>query len=106
MYKAADVDEIFDAISYSKGSTVIRMLQSWLGGADGPLLLSLSLSHISVARTGKEPFRKGLVAYLAKFKYSNAVTQDLWDALSASSGKDVASVMNGVSRKKQICDSF
>ena len=27
----AEVDEIFDAISYSKGASVIRMLHSWIG---------------------------------------------------------------------------
>lgn len=28
---AAEIDEIFDAISYRKGASVIRMLQSFLG---------------------------------------------------------------------------
>lgn len=28
---AAEIDEIFDAISYRKGASVIRMLQSYLG---------------------------------------------------------------------------
>ena len=29
----AEVDEIFDAISYSKGASVIRMLHDWIGDA-------------------------------------------------------------------------
>jgi puromycin-sensitive aminopeptidase len=28
---AGEIDEIFDAISYRKGASVIRMLQSYLG---------------------------------------------------------------------------
>lgn len=28
---ASEIDEIFDAISYRKGASVIRMLQSYLG---------------------------------------------------------------------------
>lgn len=56
-----EVNQIFDAISYSKGSSVIKMLENWLG---------------------HEVFRKGLVHYIKKFSYSNAVTSDLWDSLS------------------------
>jgi puromycin-sensitive aminopeptidase len=73
IHKAADVAEIFDAISYSKGCAVIRMLQGWLGA---------------------EPFRQGLIAYLDKHKYGNATTDDLWHALGAASKMDVASAMN------------
>ena len=57
----AEIDQIFDAISYDKGSSVIRMLENWLGA---------------------EVFRNGLVHYLDTYKYSNAVTQNLWDSLS------------------------
>eukprot|EP01127_Copromyxa_protea_P012138 TRINITY_DN3126_c0_g1_i1.p1 TRINITY_DN3126_c0_g1~~TRINITY_DN3126_c0_g1_i1.p1 ORF type:complete len:867 (-),score=252.09 TRINITY_DN3126_c0_g1_i1:54-2654(-) len=71
--KARDINEIFDAISYCKGASVIRMVSNYLG---------------------EEAFRKGLNIYLNRFKYSNAVTSDLWQALSEGSGKDVNSVMN------------
>jgi len=71
--KARDINEIFDAISYCKGASVIRMVSNYLG---------------------EENFRKGLNIYLNRFKYSNAVTSDLWKALSEGSGKDVTSVMN------------
>ncbi|KAL9657029.1 hypothetical protein ABK040_014577 [Willaertia magna] len=70
---AAEVDEIFDAISYSKGCCVIRMLINYLG---------------------IEPFRKGMVHYLNKYKWSNAETEHLWSCLSEISGKDVSSIMN------------
>lgn len=40
---ADEIDEIFDAISYRKGASVIRMLQSYLGAECfqvGPLIFS------------------------------------------------------------------
>lgn len=70
---AAEVDEIFDAISYSKGSCIIRMLVSYLG---------------------EEGFRRGMAAYVRKHLFSNAKTVDLWDSLSeANGGKPVTRVM-------------
>ena len=68
-----EVDEIFDAISYSKGAAVIRMLHDYIGDDD---------------------FRKGMNAYLTKHKYSNTFTEDLWAALGEASGKPVAEIMN------------
>lgn len=76
----AEIDQIFDAISYNKGASVIRMLENWLG---------------------EETFRLGLVDYLNKFKYQNAVTNNLWDSLSYAANLsnpaekiDVASVID------------
>ncbi|XP_067928547.1 puromycin-sensitive aminopeptidase-like [Watersipora subatra] len=69
----AEVDEIFDAISYNKGASVIRMLHSWIGD---------------------EAFRKGLNQYLSKFAYKNAFTEDLWDSLAEASGKPVREVLS------------
>ncbi|KAL3855249.1 hypothetical protein ACJMK2_014465 [Sinanodonta woodiana] len=68
----SEIDEIFDAISYSKGAAVIGMLHNYIGDAD---------------------FRKGMNHYLNKFKYCNAYTEDLWDALESASGKPVRAVM-------------
>lgn len=67
-----EIDEIFDVISYSKGSCVIRMLAAYMG---------------------LETFRKGLVRYLNKFQYRNALTEDLWDSLAEESGLPVREVM-------------
>ncbi|XP_039666978.1 puromycin-sensitive aminopeptidase [Perca fluviatilis] len=69
----SEVDEIFDAISYSKGASVIRMLHHY---------------------TGDEDFRKGMNAYLLKFQHKNASTEDLWDCLEQASGKPIAAVMS------------
>ncbi|KAK8660804.1 hypothetical protein V6N13_051713 [Hibiscus sabdariffa] len=70
---AAEIDEIFDAISYRKGASVIRMLQSYLGA---------------------ECFQKSLASYIKKHAYSNAKTEDLWAALEEGSGEPVTKLMN------------
>uniref|UniRef100_A0A6B2KY43 Aminopeptidase n=1 Tax=Arcella intermedia TaxID=1963864 RepID=A0A6B2KY43_9EUKA len=70
---ARKVDEIFDAISYAKGASVILMIESALG---------------------EEPFRKGLNIYLNRFKYGNAHTEDLWQGLTEGSGKKVSNIMD------------
>lgn len=67
------ISEIFDAISYYKGASVIRMLHAYLG---------------------EEAFQKGLRVYLARFQYGNATTDDLWAALSEASGKPVKETMD------------
>ncbi|NWQ83739.1 PSA aminopeptidase, partial [Columbina picui] len=69
----SEVDEIFDAISYSKGASVIRMLHDYIGDED---------------------FRKGMNLYLTKFQQKNAATEDLWESLEKASGKPIAAVMN------------
>uniref|UniRef100_A0A671NVQ0 Puromycin-sensitive aminopeptidase n=1 Tax=Sinocyclocheilus anshuiensis TaxID=1608454 RepID=A0A671NVQ0_9TELE len=69
----SEVDEIFDAISYSKGASVIRMLHNYIGDED---------------------FRMGMNAYLLKFQHKNASTEDLWECLEQASGKPIAAVMN------------
>ncbi|CDH16259.1 probable Alanine/arginine aminopeptidase [Zygosaccharomyces bailii ISA1307] len=71
--RADEINQIFDAISYSKGSSVLRMVSKWLG---------------------EDTFIKGVSQYLQKFKYGNAQTVDLWDSLSEASGKDVRKVMD------------
>lgn len=65
---ALEVDQIFDSISYLKGSSVIRMLSAHLG---------------------VDTFLRGVSNYLKAHAYGNARTVDLWSALSEASGKDV-----------------
>ncbi|GFN99973.1 puromycin-sensitive aminopeptidase [Plakobranchus ocellatus] len=69
----AEIDEIFDTISYSKGACLIRMLQAYIGD---------------------EAFRKGMTLYLTRHKFSNTKTSDMWAAMGEASGMDVASVMD------------
>lgn len=70
--RADEVNQIFDAISYSKGSCVLRMISKYIG---------------------EETFLEGIRRYLKKHAYGNTQTEDLWAALSDASGKDVQKVM-------------
>ncbi|KJE94030.1 aminopeptidase 2 [Capsaspora owczarzaki ATCC 30864] len=70
---SGEINEIFDAISYSKGSSVIRMLEAYLGPTD---------------------FCNGLRLYMKRHRFGNAKTADLWKALAEASGKPVEQVMN------------
>lgn len=72
VHHPSEISEIFDAISYEKGASIIRMLASYLG---------------------EENFREGLRNYLNKHKYSNATTVDLWNSLGKASGKNVKKIM-------------
>lgn len=71
--RADEINQIFDAISYSKGSSLLKMISRWLG---------------------EDIFIKGVSNYLKKHKWGNTKTSDLWEALSEVSGKDVIKVMN------------
>ncbi|TDH66031.1 uncharacterized protein CCR75_001396 [Bremia lactucae] len=64
----SEVDEIFDAISYNKGSSIVRMLSEYLG---------------------RDVFYRGVHDYLVKFRYQNTETEDLWEALEKVSGQQL-----------------
>ncbi len=66
-----EIEEIFDAISYSKGGSVLRMLESYIG---------------------EEMFRKGVSSYLSAHKYGNATSKDLWNHLSRISNKPIKQI--------------
>ena len=69
----AEIGQLFDAISYSKGGSIIRMLEHFLGS---------------------ETFRRGLHRYMSLHSYGNARTPDLWDALGDASGRPVTAIMD------------
>ena len=70
-----EIEAIFDTISYKKGSSIIYMLEGYMGQDD---------------------LRSGLEKYLSQHKFENAVTKDLWSCLSSASKQkiDVESMMN------------
>lgn len=70
---ALAVDSLFDDISYSKGSSLIRMLATHMG---------------------VDVFLRGVSEYLDKFAYVNTTAEHLWQALSKVSGLEVSVVMN------------
>ncbi|HEN5861747.1 TPA: M1 family metallopeptidase [Streptococcus agalactiae] len=69
-----EINTLFDpAIVYAKGSRLMHMLRRWLGDTD---------------------FAAGLKIYFEKHQYQNTIGRDLWNALSQTSGKDVAAFMD------------
>jgi aminopeptidase N len=69
-----EINTLFDpSIVYAKGGRLLYMLKTYLG---------------------EEAFRKGLSAYFAKHAYGNTTGSDLWQALQAASGVDVAAFMD------------
>ncbi|KAM3738846.1 hypothetical protein ACB098_09G161900 [Castanea mollissima] len=76
---ASEIDEIIDSISYIKGASVTRMLQSYLGA---------------------DCFQRSLASYVKKFACSNAKTEDLWAALEEGSGEPVNKLMNSWTKQK------
>jgi tricorn protease interacting factor F2/3 len=68
-----EISQIFDEISYGKGSSVLRMLEHYLG---------------------EERFRAGVTHYLTRFAYGNARTEDLWEALERTTGQPVRRVVS------------
>jgi puromycin-sensitive aminopeptidase len=72
--KPAEATEMFDVLTYQKGSAVLRMLEQYLG---------------------EETFRAGVSHYLETHAYANTETVDLWNALEEISGEPVAEMMDG-----------
>ncbi len=69
-----EIGTLFDgAIVYAKGARLVRMLMNYCG---------------------IDAFRHGLTAYFERHAYGNTTGDDLWDALSSSSGKPVKEFMH------------
>ncbi len=69
----ADADGMFDVLTYQKGGALLRMLEQYLG---------------------EERFREGVSHYLRTHAYANTETNDLWDAIEATSGEPVRRIMD------------
>ncbi len=70
----SEANSAFDDITYKKGQSFIRMLETFLG---------------------EEKFRDGIRRYIAAHQYSNSTTTDLWNALSEASGQPVGAIAAG-----------
>ena len=68
----AEINELFDPIAYEKGAAILRMVEGWIG---------------------EEAFRKGVNAYIERYKYGNARAEDFWGTLTTATGKPVDRVM-------------
>lgn len=71
-----DIFQLFDAITYDKGATLIRMMSMFLG---------------------EDVFQRGIQNYLRDLSYSSAKQEDLWRYLSRAANNqiDVEKIMNG-----------
>ncbi len=69
----ADCEGMFDVLTYQKGGALLRMLEQYLG---------------------PERFREGVSHYLTLHSYANTETNDLWDAIEATSGEPVRRIMD------------
>lgn len=70
---AEEASERFDAITYTKGAAVLRMIEGYLG---------------------EDTFRDGVRIYLKRHREANASADDFWHALDEASGQDVTTIMN------------
>jgi len=66
------IKEIFDSITYNKGSSLLQMLDFFLGN---------------------DLFKRGIKEYLDTHKYKGATATHLWEAFSKVSGKDIKGMM-------------
>jgi puromycin-sensitive aminopeptidase len=78
VHHPSEISEIFDMISYAKGSAILRQLQSYVG---------------------EEAFRDGLRHYLKKHSYKNTETTHLWESLEKVSKLPVGTVMKSWTMK-------
>jgi puromycin-sensitive aminopeptidase len=69
----ADCEGMFDVLTYQKGGALLRMLEQYLGA---------------------DRFRQGVNQYLETHAHSNTETNDLWDAIEATSGEPVRRLMD------------
>ena len=68
---AAQIEEMFDALTYEKGAACLRMIEQFLG---------------------EEAFREGIRKYMKANQFKNATAEALWSQLSAASGQPVSAI--------------
>ena len=71
----AEIEQMFDGISYGKASDVLLTVENYVG---------------------EETFRKGVHNYLEAHLYANATAEDFWNAQTAASHKPVDKIMESL----------
>jgi aminopeptidase N len=71
IHDVLQANEAFDTITYEKGESVIRMLETYVG---------------------EEKFRAGVQAYIKAHEYGNTVTDDLWRELDKTAAEPISPV--------------
>ena len=69
----SDALDVLDELTYSKGASVLRQMEQYLG---------------------PDVFRSGIRLYLDRHRYGNTEASDLWDALEDASGEPVRAIMD------------
>jgi puromycin-sensitive aminopeptidase len=69
-----EANEMFDALTYGKGSSVLRMIEQFIG---------------------EDRFRAGVGKYLRAHSYGNTSSSDLWHALDEACDQPISPVMDG-----------
>ncbi|CEQ41474.1 SPOSA6832_03182 [Sporobolomyces salmonicolor] len=72
------IQQIFDAVSYSKGASCLKMLSNFVG---------------------EKTFLQGVSTYLKRHLYGNARTADLFKGISEAYGKDISEMMKNWTTK-------
>ncbi len=67
-----EAEEMFDVLTYQKGSTVLRMFETFIG---------------------EENFKKGVRNYLKKHQFKNTHSSDLWEELTNSSNYQLDKIL-------------
>ncbi|MFQ5543539.1 MAG: M1 family metallopeptidase [Nitrospiria bacterium] len=65
----AEIEEMFDALTYEKGAACLRMIEQFIG---------------------ESAFRQGIRQYVKKHQYKNARAESLWEELTIASGKPLS----------------
>ena len=74
MHSRKETDDVYDDVIYSKGASIIEMLEDWLGPA---------------------AFRRSLHRYLTDHQFGSATSSDLIAAIKEETGVDVGPVLVG-----------
>ncbi|XP_076995203.1 endoplasmic reticulum aminopeptidase 1 [Tamandua tetradactyla] len=70
----AQIQEMFDEVSYEKGACILNMLRDYLGA---------------------DAFKSGIIQYLQKYSYKNTKNEDLWNSMASICPTDDAQNMDG-----------
>ncbi len=81
IYDAEQASGAFDNITYTKGASVIRMLESYAGEAR---------------------FRAGVQRYMRDHAYGNTVSDDLWKEIDRRSKQPIAAIAHGFSLQSGV----
>lgn len=80
----AQIQEMFDDVSYEKGACILNMLREYLGA---------------------DAFKSGIVRYLQKYSYKNTKNEDLWNTITSICPADGTQTMDGFCSRSQHSSS-